>query len=184
MHRDAREYVKKCERCQLSGGLTKRNEMPMNFMLQVEAFDLWGMDFMGPFPTSNGKQFILVAVDYMTKWVEAVATSKNDSHTVIKFLKSHIFSRFGIPRALLSDGRSHFVNQWLDRCLKAYGVTHKVSTPYHPQGNGQAELANREIKGILEKTVSRSRKDWASKLDDALWAYRTTYKTPLGFSPF
>ena len=114
----------------------------MTYMLQLEPFDLWGINFMGPFPPSNGKQYILVAVDYMSKWVEAIATSMNDSRTVIKFLKSNIFSRFGVPRALLSDGGTHFVNQYVEKLLTSYGVKHKVSSPYHPQGNGQAELAN------------------------------------------
>ena len=90
--------------------MIRRNEIQMSYTLQVEAFDLWGLDFMGPFPSSEGKQYILVAVDYVTKWVEAIATTLNDSKTVIKFLKSHIFSRFGVPRALLSNGGSHFVN--------------------------------------------------------------------------
>nr|XP_011470272.1 PREDICTED: uncharacterized protein K02A2.6-like [Fragaria vesca subsp. vesca] len=89
-----------------------------------------------------------------------------------------------MPRVIISDGGSHFCNKSIEALLKKYNVTHKVSTPYHPQTSGQAEISNREIKRILEKTVSPNRKDWSQKLNDALWAYRTAYKTPIGTSPF
>src|ERR1044072_1758571 len=133
--------------------------MPLNNMLEVKVFDCWGIDFVGPFPSSFSNEYILVAVDYVSKWVEAIASLKADSKTVIKFLKKNIFSRFGMPRVLVSDGGSHFCNAPLEKVLEHYGVKHKVTTPYHPQANGQTEVSNREIKRILEKIVSSARKE-------------------------
>ena len=158
--------------------------MEQKFIFEVEVFDCWGIDFMGPFPSSYGNKYILVAVDYVSKWVEAVASPTNDASVVIKLFKSIIFPRFGVPRVVISDGGTNFINKIFDRLLKKNGVHHRVATPYHPQTSGQVEVSNRQIKEILEKTVGTSRKDWSRKLDNALWAYRTAYKTPLGTTPF
>ena len=156
----------------------------MHTILEVELFDLWGMDFMGPFPPSFNNLYILLAVDYISKWVEAIPTCTNDAKVVAQFLCNHIFSRFGTPRALITDNGTHFCNKMLDKVLLKYGVRHRTSLAYHPQTNGQAEVSNREIKTILEKTVNNSRNDCSKTFEDALLAYRTTFKTPLGMSPF
>ena len=184
LFKDAHQFVSTCDKCQRMGNISRKDEPPMHPILEVELFDLWGIDFMGPFPASYNNLYILLAVDYVSKWVEAIPTRTNDAKVVAQFLRSNIFSCFGTPRALITDNGTHFCNKVMDKVLQKYGVRYRTSLAYHPQSNGQAEVSNREIKYILEKTVNSSRKDWSKKIDDALWAYRTAFKTPLGMSPF
>ncbi|GJU31033.1 reverse transcriptase domain-containing protein [Tanacetum coccineum] len=183
IYKDAYEFVKTCDACQKQGKISQRDEMPQNAIQVCEIFDLWGIDFMGPFPSSKGNKYILVAVDYLSKWVEAKALPTNDARVVVKFLKS-LFSRFGAPRAIISDRGTHFCNDKFDKVMSKYGVTHRLSTPYHPQTSGQVEVTNRGLKRILERTVGENRASWSDKLDDALWAFRTAYKTPIGCTPY
>ncbi|CAN6453582.1 unnamed protein product [Victoria cruziana] len=184
LHKDAYIFCKHCLRCQQMGSISRRDSMPMTPILVVDVFDVWGIDFMGSFLPLFGHLYILVAVDYVSKWVEAVATRTNDHKVVLKFIKHNIFSRFGVPRAMISDGGKHFRNVQVAALLRKYSVHHRIATPYHPQTSGQVEVSNREIKCILEKTVRPDRKDWSSKLDDALWAYHTAFKIPLDMSPY
>ncbi|KAL6312222.1 hypothetical protein AAG906_020120 [Vitis piasezkii] len=172
LFKDAHEVSKGCDKCQRLGKLSRRNMMPLNPILIVDLFYVWGIDFMGPFPMSFGHSYILVGVDYVSKWVEAIPCRTNDHKVVLKFLKENIFSRFEMPKAIISDGGTHFCNKPFEALLAKYGIKHKVATPYHPQTSGQVELANREIKNILMKVVNTNRKDW------------TAYKTILGMSPY
>ncbi|GJX58822.1 reverse transcriptase domain-containing protein [Tanacetum coccineum] len=165
------------------GKISQRDEMPQNSIQVCEIFDVWGIDFMGPFPSSRGNKYILVAVDYLSKWVEAKALPTNDARVVCKFLKS-LFARFGAPRAIISDRGTHFCNDQFAKVMLKYGVTHRLSTAYHPQTSGQVEVSNRGLKRILERTVGENRASWSDKLDDALWAFHTAYKTPIGCTPY
>ncbi|GKD46790.1 reverse transcriptase domain-containing protein [Tanacetum coccineum] len=132
------------------GKISQRDEMLQNSIQVCEIFNVWGIDFMGSFPSSRGNKYILVAVDYLSKWVEAKALPTNDARVVM---------------------------------LK-YGVTHRLSTAYHPQTSGKVEVSNRGLKRILERTVGKNCASWSDKLDDALWAFRTAYKTPIGCTPY
>ena len=135
--------------------------MPLNPMLVVKLFDVWGIAFMGPFPTTYGNTYILVGVDYVSKWVEAIPCKTNEHRVVRKFLKANIFYRFGVPKAIISDGGSHFYNKRFENHIAKYGVKHRVATPYHPQISGHVELANKEIKTILMKVVNNNEKEWS-----------------------
>nr|GEZ01794.1 reverse transcriptase domain-containing protein [Tanacetum cinerariifolium] len=115
-----------------------------------EIFDVWGIDFMGPFPSSKGNKYILVVVDYLSKWVEAKALPTNDARVIVKFLKS-LFSQFGTPKPIISDRGTHFCNDQFARIMSKYGVTHRLSTAYHLQTSGQVEVTNRRLKRILER---------------------------------
>ncbi|GJU07487.1 reverse transcriptase domain-containing protein [Tanacetum coccineum] len=147
------DLVTRCDTCQRQGKISQRDEMPQNSIQVCEIFDVWGIDFMGPFPSSRGNKYILVAVDYLSKWVEAKALPTNDARVFAKVM------------------------------LK-YGVTHHLSTAYHPQTSGQVEVSNHGLKRILERTVGENRASWSDKLDDALWAFRTAYKTPIRCTPY
>ncbi|GJX21892.1 reverse transcriptase domain-containing protein [Tanacetum coccineum] len=183
IYKDAHDFVTRCDICQRQGKISQRDEMPQNSIQVCEIFDIWGIDFMGPFPSSRGNKYILVAVDYLSKWVEAKALPTNDARVVCKFLKT-LFSRFGAPRAIISDRGTHFCNDQFAKVMLKYGVTHRLSTAYHPQTSGQVEVSNRGLKRILERTVGENRASWSDKLDDALWAFRTAYKTPIGCTPY
>nr|GEZ82415.1 reverse transcriptase domain-containing protein [Tanacetum cinerariifolium] len=142
IYKDAFELVKCCDSCQRQG----------------------------PFPSSKGNKYIHVTVDYLSKWVEAKALPTNDARVVVKILKS-LYSRFGTPKAIISDKGTHFCNDQFSRVMLKYMVTHRLSTAYHPQTSGQVEVTNRGLKRILKRMVGENRALWSDKLEDALWAF-------------
>jgi transposase InsO family protein len=139
---------------------------------------------MRPFPNSEGCEYILVAVDYISKWVEALPCQVVDAMHSKRMFHEVIFPRYGVPRIVISDGGSHFIDRTFQKALSEVGVDHRIATPYHPQMRGQAEMSNKQIKNILQKTVNQIGKNQRSKLSEALWAYRTTYKMPIGMTPY
>nr|GEZ59066.1 reverse transcriptase domain-containing protein [Tanacetum cinerariifolium] len=131
--------------------ILQRDEMPQNSIQVCKIINVWDIDFMGPFPSSRGNKYILVAIDYLSKWVEVKALPTNDARAVSKFLKN-LFARFRTPRAIISDRGTHFCNDQFGK--------------------------------VMLKTVGENRASWLNKLDDALWAFRTAYKTPIGCTPY
>nr|GEY33008.1 reverse transcriptase domain-containing protein [Tanacetum cinerariifolium] len=142
IYRDAQNLVKNYDVCQRQGKITKKDEMPQNSIQLCEIFDVWGIDFMGPFSSSRGN------------------------------------------KAIISDRGTHFCNDQFTKVMQKYGVTHRLATPNHPQTSGQVEVSNRGLKRILKRVVGENRASWSDKLDDALWAFRTAYKTPIGCTPY
>nr|GEY07917.1 reverse transcriptase domain-containing protein [Tanacetum cinerariifolium] len=183
IYQDAHDLVTRCDACQRQGKISQRDEMPQNAIQVCEIFDIWGIDFVGPFPSSRGNKYILVVVDYFSKWVEAKALPTNDARVVVKILKS-LFARFGTPLAIISDRGTYFCNEQIVKVMLKYGVTHRLSTAYHPQTSGRVEVLNRGLKRILERTIGENRASWSEKSEDALWAFRTAYKTPIECTPY
>ncbi|KAF8082321.1 hypothetical protein N665_0833s0001 [Sinapis alba] len=151
MFKDAHSFVSKCDACQRQGNISKRNEMPQNFILEVEVFDVWGIDFMGPFPSSHNNQFILVAVDYVSKWIEAIASPTIDAKLVLKMFKSIIFPRFGVPRVVISDGGTHFINKVFENLLKKQWCKAQVELEY--KAAWAVNQMNYDIKSAAERRM-------------------------------
>ncbi|GKB51710.1 reverse transcriptase domain-containing protein [Tanacetum coccineum] len=181
--KEAHTLVRLCEACQKTRNISKRDDMPLNNIQVCEIFNIWGIDFMGPFPKSYKFEYILVVVDYVSKWAEAQALPTNDARVVATFQKK-LFFHFGMPKALISDRGTHFCNKIMEKIMKRYGVNHRFSTSYHPQTSGQVKNTNIALKRILEKTVKDNPAIWSRKLDDTLWAFHTAYKTPTGTTPY
>jgi hypothetical protein len=139
---------------------------------------------MGPFKNSHGYEHILVMVDYVSKWVEAMPCRKASTEESIAMMKSVILLCFGTSTILISDGGTHFTGKNFKKCLSKLGIEHRVHTIYHPQTNGQEETSNRQLKSILNKTIEKGGKDWSKKLDGAFWAYRTAFNTPISVTPY
>ncbi|XP_071704755.1 uncharacterized protein [Rutidosis leptorrhynchoides] len=143
--------------------------MPQTGIQICEIFDMWGQDFMGPFPSSKNCLYILVAVDYFSKWDEAKALPTNDTRVVIKFLKS-LFARFG-SKGVDLESRYALCKPSYGKSDGKYGVMYRFSTSYHPQTSGLVKNTNLALKRILEKKVNNNPKVWSTKLDDVLWVF-------------
>uniref|UniRef100_A0A2N9GVT6 RNA-directed DNA polymerase n=1 Tax=Fagus sylvatica TaxID=28930 RepID=A0A2N9GVT6_FAGSY len=185
MKKDTADFVKSCHTCQLQANLIHTHPTSLQNMATPWPFHTWGLDLIGPInPASGGYIWILVATEYFSKWVEAIPLRKATGAAVANFIREHIITRFGIPHKIISDNGTPFVNKNVREVLEHYRIKHRRSTPYYPQGNGQAEATNRMLLRILSKMVFDYGKGWNSHLADTLWAYRGSTKTATGFTPF
>lgn len=137
IHKDVGRYIRKCDRCQRMGRPTKYDEMPLFPQVVITPFDKWGLDFVGPIDLpSNGKSYILVCTNYVTKWVEVKAMKHARDNKVVEFLYEDIFTRYGVPREIVTDQGAQFTSTLIATLVNEYNIKHKKSTPYHPQASG------------------------------------------------
>ncbi|GJZ93779.1 reverse transcriptase domain-containing protein [Tanacetum coccineum] len=163
--------------------LSRLEILDLEKLNRAEIRDLFPEEQLMAISDKNNKQWYADYANYLASRVEARAFPTNVARNVVNFLR-RLFTRFGITKALISDKGTHFCNHQMEKAMKRYGVIHRFSTTYHPQTNEKVENTNRAIKRILKKTIRNNRKDWSYKLDDALWAFRTAFKIPLGTTPF
>ena len=159
--KDCIESVKKCHPCQIFSRKMRAHPAPMFPIITVGPFTKWGIDYTtcNP-PSTRGHRYIIVAVDYFTKWVEAMPTFKDDGETAALFLFNQIIARFGVPREIVTDHGSHFQNQMMSELTSNLGLRQEHSSPYYPQANGQVEAVNKTLKTILQRTINSAKSNW------------------------
>ena len=158
---------------------------PLHLVITINPFAKWGIDYMTCNPCSaRGHGYIIVAVDYFTKWVEAMPTLSEDGHTMAQFLCNHVISRFEIPQAIVTDHDKHFRDHMVTELTTQLCLRHDSSTPYYPQANGQVEAVNKVLVTMLQRTIDMHKSNWHLMLFSALWAYQTLVKDATEFTPF
>lgn len=184
MEGDCHRFVKACHKCQVHGNLDHLPPSELHGLTSPWPFSAWGIDIIGEIRphASNGHQYIVVAIDYFSKWVEAESFKKLGAKQMAKFIQKNIICRYGVPHHVVTDNGVQFKGETED-LFEKYKIEHHRSSAYRPQANGAVEAANKNIKRILAKTVS-TYKDWEEKLPYALWGYRTTARTSTGATPF
>ena len=186
LFKDSHDYVKRCDACQRYARNELRMEMPLHISLSLVPFEKWGIDYVGEIHPHSSKRmsYIIVATEYLTKWVEAKAVKSDTAAHTATFIYENIISRFGVPKILVSDRGTHLLNSLIQEMTDKFQIDHRKTTPYHPQTNGQTKRVNGILVSILRKTVMDSKRDWDTKLTAALWVYRTMYKITTQAIPF
>lgn len=179
------QYVQKCRNCQLHGPLIHQPGEEMTVITSPCPFSQWGIDIVGPFPLAPGsRKFLIVAIDYFSKWVEVEALRTITDTEVMKFLWQNIFCRYGVPRDLISDNGTQFNSKRIQRWCLDMKITQRFTSVAHPQANGQVEVTNRTIVEGIKKKLEQAGGGWANELHGVLWAHRTSTKEATGETPF
>jgi hypothetical protein len=183
--KDCIEAIKKCPPCQIFNKKACTHPTALHPIITIGPFAKWGINFMQCKPTlAGGHGYIIVAIDYFTKWAEAMPTFLNDGRTTTLFLFNHIITRFGVPHAIFTNHGEHFKNQMMSELHVKLGFIHENSSPYYPQANGQVEAINKVLKTMIQCMVGENKTSWHLQLFSTLWAYHTSVKTSTGFTPF
>ena len=161
--------------------------MPLISVNPSLTFEIWAIDFIGPFPIptkGSGARYIITVVEYVTKWEKAEPVDTCYSEIVAKFIYEDIITRFGCPLTLISDQGTHFINKTIKTLTDQFQIDHRRSTTYHPQSNGAIEAFNKTLTSGLTKICNAHKDDWDEKIPAVLWAYKTTYKWSTDQTPF
>eukprot|EP00253_Pinus_taeda_P017003 PITA_17003 len=185
LFKDCINAVQKCHNCQIFYRKTRAPPAPLHSIIVVGPFAKWRIDFITCNPHSaEGHAYIILAVDYFTKWAEAMPTFSADGKTAAIFVFNHIIARFGVPQVIITDHGSHFRNIMMTELTDQLGLRHDSSTPYYPQANGLAEAVNKVLVTMSRRIIRIHRSNWHNMLFSVLWAYQTSVKTSTGFTPF
>ncbi|KAL5555089.1 hypothetical protein UlMin_037325 [Ulmus minor] len=182
---DSLDFVRKCDKCQRFSTIPRQAPEDLTTVTSPWPFAKWGIDLIGPLPTARGQlKYVVVAIDYYTKWVEAEALAKITEQNVTSFIWKNIVCHFGVPRELVSDHGTQFENEKLQSICDRLGIIKVFSSPAHPKSNGQVEAVNKTIKQTLKKKLEKSKGAWVDELPLVLWAYRTSFRAATGETPF
>jgi hypothetical protein len=177
--------VQKCHAFQTYNNKIQSHPAPLHPVVSVRPFAKWGIDFMTCHPHSTeGHGYIIVAIDYFTKWAEVMLKFDNTGNTAALFIFNHVIARFGVPQSIVTDHSSHFRNFMMSKLTKKLGLHHENSTPYYPQANGQVEAINKVLITMLRRMIGIHKTSWHTMLFSALWSYQTSVKSTTGFTPF
>ncbi|XP_038901254.1 uncharacterized protein LOC120088202 [Benincasa hispida] len=180
------DYEKKCEACQYHANFIQQPPEPLHPTIALWPFEAWGLDLVGPITSklSIAHSYILAATDYFSRWAEAVALREAKKENVVDFIRTHIIYQYGIPHWIVTDNGRQFSNSLMDRLCEKFKFKQYKSSMYNVAANGLAEAFNKTLCNLLKKIVSKSKRDWQEKIDEVLWAYRTTHHTPKEVTPY
>ena len=185
MESDCCLHIRKCHKCQTLADNVNAPPLPLNILAAPWPFSMWGIDVIGAIEpkTSNDHCYILVAIDYFTKWVEAASYASVTRSMVVRFIKRKIICGYELPRKIITDNGTNLNNKVMEGMCEDFKIQHHNSTPYRPKMNGAVEAANKNIKKIIQKMMV-SYKDWHEMLPFMLHGYRTSMRTSIGATPF
>ncbi|KAL0549122.1 hypothetical protein IC582_013602 [Cucumis melo] len=186
MIHDSMHFAKHCEACQFHANFIHQPPEPLHPTIASWPFEAWGLDLVGPItPKSTaGHSYILAGTDYFSKWAEAVPLREAKKENIVNFVQTHIIYRYGIPHRIVTDNGRQFANTLMDKLCEKFNFKQFKSSMYNAAANGLAEAFNKTLCSLLKKVVSKTKRDWQEKIGEALWAYRTTHRTPTGVTPY
>ncbi|KAA0043322.1 uncharacterized protein E6C27_scaffold110G002330 [Cucumis melo var. makuwa] len=186
MIHDSMHFVKYCEACQFHANFIHQPLEPLHPTIASWPFEARGLDLVGPITpkSSAGHSYILAGTDYFSKWAEAVPLIEAKKENIVNFVQTHIIYRYGIPHRIVTDNERQFANTLMDKLCEKFNFKQYKSSMYNATANGLAEAFNKTLCSLLKKVVSKTKRDWQEKIGEALWAYRTTHRTPTGVTPY